>query len=295
MAQNSNELYTVLPNVKKGVADDRKQNIMVTVSGGRSSAMMARHIQTSEKYKDFNKAYVFCNTGMERKETIDFLKNIENEWNLPLIKIEGVYSLEMGVGAKYKIVDWDNLNMTAQPFKEMIAHKNKGVFDGLPNPDAPYCSENLKTIPAKKLFDDLFGVNNYIKAIGYRKEDMPKRITFAESKIDKDRIFPLLTDFEMPISQLDLNKWWNNQPFKLEIHGKFGNCEICWKKSENNLIDNIRKGTRFIDWTLEMETKYNSVMFRGHKSITDLVKMAEQPFTPELKFDEVEDSCVCSF
>lgn len=295
MAKNSNELYTVLPNVKKGVADDRKQNIMVTVSGGRSSAMMARHIQTSEKYKDYNKAYVFCNTGMERPETIDFLKNIEKEWNLPLIKIEGVYSLEMGVGAKYKIVDWDDLNMTAQPFKEMIAHKNKGVFDGLPNPDAPYCSENLKTTPAKKLFDDLFGVNNYIKAIGYRKEDMPKRITFAESKIDKDRIFPLLTDFKTPISQLDINRWWDKQSFKLELHGKFGNCELCWKKSENNLIDNIRKGTRFIDWTLEMENKYNSVMFRGHKSITDLVKMAEQPFTPELKFDEVEDSCVCSF
>ena len=124
---------------------------------------------------------------------------------------------------------------------------------------------------------------------------MPKRITFYESKIDEKRIFPLLNDFEMPISQLDLNKWWSKQTFKLEIHGKYGNCELCWKKSENNLIDNIRKGTRFIDWTLEMENKYDSLMFRGHKSITDLVKMAEQPFTQELQFDKTEDSCVCSF
>ena len=36
--------------------------------------MMAYHIHTSEKYKGYNKAYVFANTGMERPETIEFLK-----------------------------------------------------------------------------------------------------------------------------------------------------------------------------------------------------------------------------
>jgi hypothetical protein len=269
---------------------------MVTISGGRSSAMMARHIQTNEKYKDYEKAYVFCNTGQERPETIDFLKNIEKHWGIPLIKIEGVYSLDLGVGVGYKVVDWDDLNMTSKPFKEMIAHKNKGVFDGLPNPDAPYCSENLKTTPAKKLFDDLFGVNNYLKAIGYRKEDMPKRISFAEIKEEKQRIFPLITDFEKPISQLDLTYWWREQPFKLEIHGKYGNCELCWKKSEKTLIDNIRFGTRFIDWTKQMEQEYNSVMFRNHKSISELVELASLPYTIEMELETQDDfSCVCSF
>jgi hypothetical protein len=33
-------------------------NLMVTVSGGRSSAMMARHIQTNEKYAIIKK-YLF--------------------------------------------------------------------------------------------------------------------------------------------------------------------------------------------------------------------------------------------
>ena len=150
------------------------KNLMITVSGGRSSAMSAKHVQTSAKYKDFKKVYVFCNTGQERKETINFLKNIVKYWNIDLIIIEGVYSLEMGVGVSYKIVDFDTMSMNSEPFEQMIAHKNKGVFDGLPNQDAPYCSENLKTLPAKKLCDDLFGVNNYLKVIGYRKEDMPK-------------------------------------------------------------------------------------------------------------------------
>jgi len=75
----------------------QNKNLLVTVSGGRSSAMMARHIQTHEKYKDFEKLYVFCNTGMETKETIDFLKNIEKFWDLPLVKIEGLYSDITGI------------------------------------------------------------------------------------------------------------------------------------------------------------------------------------------------------
>jgi 3'-phosphoadenosine 5'-phosphosulfate sulfotransferase (PAPS reductase)/FAD synthetase len=269
-------------------------NLMVTISGGRSSAMMARHIQTNEKYADFKKVFVFCNTGMERPETIDFLKNIEKFWQIEITKIEGVYSNDLGTGVKYKIVDWDNLNMTADPFSKMIEHKNKGIFSGMPNKDAPYCSENLKTMPAKKLCDDIFGVNNYKIAIGFRKEDMPKRISFAEIKEDKKRIFPLLTDFITPVSQLDLNKFFNEQPFKLELHGKYGNCELCWKKSDENLIENILFGTRFIDWFKNEEKKINSVSFRGHKSIDDLVNMSKLPRTGKLNFDD-DFNCVCNF
>jgi cellobiose-specific phosphotransferase system component IIB len=271
------------------------KNIMVTVSGGRSSAMMARHIQISEKYKDYNKVFVFANTGMERYETIQFLKDIEKHWKLPLIKIEGVYSDVMGVGVSYKTVEWDELNMNAQPFSDAIMHKNKGEFDGLPNQEAPYCSDIMKTIPCKKLADSIFGVNNYVKAIGFRKEDMPKRITFAEIKEDKKRIFPLLTDFEMPIGQIELNKWWEAQPFKLGIHGKFGNCELCWKKSDSNLIDVIRYGTRFVEWWDKHEKKYANTSFRGRKSINDLVKMASSNFTPEIDFGYEDYNCVCNF
>ena len=270
------------------------KNLMVTVSGGRSSARMARHIQTSEKYKEYEKVFVFANTGKERPETIEFLKKIENEWSIPLVKIEGVYSEIMGVGVRFKIVDWENLDMSGRVYEEAVKHKNKGDFKGLPHKDAPYCSEMLKTLPCKKLCDEIFGVNNYIKAIGYRKEDMPRRISFGEIKSDKSRIFPLLTDFNFPIGQSYLNKWWDKQPFKLGIHGKLGNCEDCWKKSDATLIDNIRFGTRFIDWNRRMEHEYDNTSFRGNKSIDDLVKMAELPFTPEFDFTE-DGNCVCNF
>lgn len=273
---------------------DNTPYLTVLISGGRSSAMMARHIQTSEKYKDFEKLYVFCNTGQERPETIDFLKNIVKYWNIPLNIIEGVYSLEMGIGVKSKLVCFDTLDMSGRVFSEAIAHMNKNKWTGVPNPATPYCSEYLKTRVSHDFAREIFGTTKYIKAIGYRKEDMPKRITFSELKEDKKRIAPLLTDFYQPISQLDLNVFFDNEPFKLEIHSELGNCELCWKKSEKNLIKAIQYGTRFIDWHNKEELKYGNMFFRNNLSITDLVKLAESGTQTEL-FNEIEDSCVCSF
>ena len=268
---------------------------MVTVSGGRSSAAMARHIQLSEKYEDYNKLYVFANTGQERVETIDFLNNIVKHWSIDLNIIEGVYSNVMGEGVKYKLVDFKTMSMNSEPFEGAIMHLNKGSYEGVPNSAAPFCSSYLKTIPCKKFADKIFGVNNYIKAIGFRSEDMPKRISWAEIKEDKTRIFPLLTDFDFPVDNHYLNVFYDNQPFKLTIHNKFGNCELCWKKSDKDLVENLRYGTRSVDWWAKMEKKYGNTAFRNHKSIDDFVNMSKLPFTPEINFDDKEDyNCVCN-
>lgn len=269
-------------------------NLAVLVSGGRSSAMMARHIQTNEKYKKYNKLFIFCNTGMERPETIQFLKDMVKFWKLPLILLEGVYSLEPGVGVKSRIVSFDNLDMEGKVFSQAILHLNKLKWTGVPNQATPYCSEYLKTRVSHHFCKEIFGTTKYIKAIGYRKEDMPKRITLAELKLDLKRIAPLLTDFNQPIGLLQLSQYFNQQPFKLSISSKYGNCELCWKKSEKNLIESIQYGTRFIDWTLTHEQQYGNNFFRGDKSILDLVKLAESGTQTDL-FSNIGDSCVCSF
>jgi hypothetical protein len=269
-------------------------NILALISGGRSSAMMAYVLQNSPKYKNDNIVFVFANTGMERPETIEFLKNMVLHWNLPLVKIEGVYSTKKGVGVSYVIKNFDNLNMSAKPFSEAIDHMNKNKFVGLPSTAAPYCTEYLKIRPMQKFAIDYFEKKKYVKAIGFRAEDMPKRISWAEIKIENKKIFPLITDFEAPITQTDLTNFFSDQPFQLNIHGKFGNCELCWKKSDKNIIDNIRHGTRFVEWYAQKEKEYRDTSFRGKRSIMELVKKAQQPFTPEINFNEDDFNCYCS-
>lgn len=270
------------------------KNLLVTVSGGRSSGMMARHIQTHPQYADFKKVYVFANTGQERKETIDFLKQMVEVWELPLVLIEGAYSNEKGSSISYKKVDFENLSMNSEPFEAAIAHRCKGDFVSLPNVNAPYCSEMLKTAPSHKFAKDIFNKEPYLTAIGFRAEDMPKRISWAEIKQEKKRIFPLITDFKYPISQHDVINFWKTQTFDLQISSALGNCELCWKKSDKKLVQSIIGGTSgSIDFWQRMEIKYNSFAFRGNRSVIDLVKLSKQQ-TLNL-FDDNEFNCLCDF
>lgn len=67
-----------------------------------------------------------------------------------------------------------------------------------------------------------------------------------------------------------------------------------FEEKSRNLIDNIRYGTRFIDWFKEMESTYQSTMFRDHRSIDDLVRLTQEPIQLSFPF-ETADGCVCSF
>lgn len=278
------------------------ENLVINVSGGRSSAMMAYHIHTSDRYKNYNKLYLFCNTGQERNETFNFLFNIVDVWGIDIHFIEGVYSNEKGIGVKARKVDRKNLDTNSEVFAECIKHLQKNKWTGVPNQATPYCSEYLKVRPAHYYAKNYFGSTRYVKAIGFRKEDMPKRISWAEIKADNTRIFPLLTDFEKPISQYDLNSFFENQPFKLEIHSNLGNCRYCWKKSNNLLINTIREDisqNKFetIEWYRKQEKIHNDKFFRNMLSIDDLIKTASLPVTGSLDFkdDEFSMQCVCNF
>ncbi|AQX86113.1 phosphoadenosine phosphosulfate reductase [Elizabethkingia bruuniana] len=276
--------------------------LLVNVSGGRSSAMMARHIQTSEKYKDYQKLYVFCNTGLERSETIQFLKDQIKYWNLPLYMIEGVYSLKSGVGVKSKLVDFNTMDMEGKVFSDAISHLNKNEWCGVPNEAIPYCSDYMKKRVSHHFAKEVFQTTNFISAIGFRREDMPKRITWKEVKMSKKKIFPLLTDFGNAVDQFELNRYFQKQPFKLKIHSRLGNCAYCQKKSDRNLIEAIqfdlrKQNFQYIDWYRKEEQKYGNRFFRGNLSIDDLVRSAQCALDDgnQLEmFSDVGEACMCN-
>jgi hypothetical protein len=151
----------------------------------------------------------------------------------------------------------------------------------------------MKTRPIQKFAKEYFKTKNFVTSIGFRAEDMPKRISWPEIKAEDKRIYPLLTDFEKPIGQRELTEWWQKQPFELGIHSKLGNCELCWKKSDRNIVETIQHGTRFVDWWAKYEQKYGHTSFRGNKSINDYVKMAQQGTPMEFDFEQEDFNCMC--
>jgi len=283
-------------NNNKGLKYQKKPRtkMVVLVSGGRSSAMMAHHIQNSEKYKDYEKLFLFCNTSLERIETIDFLRNMVEHWGIDIHLVEGIFSQGADVPIASKRVTFEELKMQGEVFEAMLERQNLKNKHSLPNISAPYCSTWLKQQVANHYAKLYFGTPSYVKALGYRYEDMPKRITFAELKENPYTIAPLLTDFEKPINQRDLTYWFQKQPFQLTLENGLGNCALCWKKSFKLLIKNIQYGDANVAWMQEMEQKYQATMFREKKSINELVALAESGQQINI-FADVGDECVCTF
>ena len=97
-----------------------KKLLVCTFSGGRTSAFMGKLLMDLPKYKDYDKLYVFANTGKEREETLEFINNCDKEWGLGVVWLEAKISKEKGVGTTYNIVDFNTASRNGEPFEEML-------------------------------------------------------------------------------------------------------------------------------------------------------------------------------
>ena len=94
--------------------DKNKPNLLVSFSGGETSAYMMYFI--SKYWKDkFNIHYLFANTGEEHEETLKFIDNCCNYFDVPCEWIE--YELKDGK-SNFKIVDYNTASRNGEPFEK---------------------------------------------------------------------------------------------------------------------------------------------------------------------------------
>lgn len=276
--------------------NNKKQPLLVTFSGGRTSAFMAKYIK--DNYKDRDIVYLFANTGKERLETLDFIKRCDEEWDLGVVWLEAVINPEKGGGTTFKIVDYDTADRSGVVFENMIKKY------GIPCKPAPFCTDNLKTIPVQKYMKSL-GYNKWETALGIRIDEQ-HRINWESAK-KKNYVYPLVTDLR--VNKEFIRSWWDKQCFDLDLKDYEGNCDMCWKKSERKLMTIITENPELIQWWSEMELKYGNdevTFFRNNKSAKDLMKLSRLPFrksidehdlskTQTKMFDDldIEYNCFC--
>lgn len=269
--------------------------LVVSFSGGRTSAFMARSLQ--QRYKDDERQlhFIFANTGKERTETLDFIQECENRWGLNVVWIE--YDL-IGSKSVVKVVNYETASRNGEPFEKMISKY------GVPNKSFPHCTRELKLYPIKRYLRSI-GLKNgkYETAIGIRIDE-EHRINWKTAKKD-NLIYPLATDFRA--TKDFIRNWWDNQDFDLQLKDYEGNCDMCWKKSDRKLLTIITENPKLLDWWNEMEIKYGKdefTFFRKSRSATDLIDLATQKFTKAIDqvgsknklFDydlDIEYDCFC--
>ncbi len=260
-----------------------KDNLVVSFSGGESSAMMVK-LLLDKKKEEYNMNFVFMNTSKEREETLIFADKVDKLFGLGLVWIEATFDKLKGIG--YDITNFKDAKRNGEVFESMIK------CYGLPNNKYPHCSRELKLQPFDRYVKDNF--KDYKVAIGIRCDEVDR----INSKWKVNKLYYPLIEFN--ITKQHVNKFWYNQPFRLNLKGYQGNCNLCWKKSTRKLLTIINEGGD--EWWNDMENKYKRYVpnhrkrgklktdlsfFRSNLTYDELKKLSKHPFN-KAKDDSID-------
>ena len=212
----------------------------IAFSGGRTSGMMLALLQRQHLLD--NARVVFCNTGREMPETLDFVRDVGLHFDIPIDWIE--YTPEKPL---YRVVNYETASRDGEPFEALI---NKRKY--LPSQAQRFCTTELKIKPAKRFLKSL-GWKRWLNVVGIRADEahrakQPKNEPWTNA-------FPLI---EEQITRHDVVQFWQEQSFDLRlpsIDGKtpMGNCDGCFLKSERFIAALAREMPDRAAWWERME------------------------------------------
>lgn len=217
-----------------------KKNLLITFSGGETSALMT--ILLLNVYRaNFNEVLiVFCNTSQENDETLDFVDRVSKHYGFETIWLEAVTHLGERKGCTHRVVTYETANRNGEVFEKVIEKY------GIPNKAYPHCTRALKLEPITSYLKSIGWVEGeYVRAIGIRFDE-PRRI---KEKVGV--IYPLV-QFD-PLSKRHVNEFWGKQQFRLNLTGYQGNCKTCWKKSLRKLMTIMDESPEHFEFFDKME------------------------------------------
>jgi len=251
------------------------KNLLVSFSGGETSAFMGQWLKKNYiKYGYENIVFVFANTGLENEETLKFVQQCDEHWNLNIKWVECKINIEKGQGTRYYLTDFNNAKRNGEPFESMI------VKYGIPNQSAPHCTRELKQNPIKAFAKDFFNGDKYDTAIGIRMDEVDRMNAKAK---EMHFIYPLIKKDMIPATKPMINFFWKQMPFRLELKGYQGNCLTCWKKADKKLFQIYKENPKAFEFMDRMEREYplnsntgkKEVFFRNNRSASDIIFQAQ--------------------
>lgn len=250
-----------------------KQNILMSFSGGETSAYLLQWVL--KNYPNHNINVVFANTGEENEETLKFVQQCSEYFDVEIIWLE--YER-----LSFRIVDFKTAYRSHNeieiknlwpnhPFRKYIEHF------GIPNIQNMSCTRELK----ERI------INRYLSSIGWKPSNHTKCIGIRADEIDRigPYWYPLVS---LGITKPMINDFWSKMPFRLNLKGYEGNCKTCWKKSFRKLATIYRYNPERFAFFNQMEKEFENYVkpgrenkitppvrfFRQNKTVADIAKMA---------------------
>jgi len=226
--------------------------IVASFSGGRSSAMMITQMDLSDA------VVIFCNTGKEMPETLDFVRDCETNWGVPIIWLEYKSKRE------YKVVSYETASRNGEPFESLIADKNY-----LPNMVARFCTSELKVLTIERYLKDQ-GISDWETAVGIRADE-PRRVAKMRQK---EGYFTPLAD--KGVASNDVIEFWRDQKFDLNLpaSGFYSNCDLCFLKGYGIKQSLVNESPRLANWWADQENKINARFRSDQPAYKDMIAVS---------------------
>lgn len=260
-----------------------RQRLSISFSGGRSSAVML-HLIYAKEIERRPVVVTFANTGAEHPATLDFVRDVEKHWNIPIVWIEADINPVLGIGSRARVVTYETASRNGEPFEAAVA--KKGVF----NPAMLQCTNEMKKSPMRAYLREVMGwpLSSHSTAIGIRADEKD-RINF-EAMDRGELVYPLV---EAGYTKEMVKAYMKRQPFDLELPGDhYGNCVTCFKKTDRKLYSIAQDDPSWFNLFDRLERKYGdhkrnttATFFRHNRSAADIVREAHT-----LKFERYSDS-----
>lgn len=222
---------------------------VVSFSGGRTSAYMLHRLLMAHGGKlPAGCEVVFANTGKESEETLRFVQDCADRWDVPIVWVE--YRSD---GKGWAQVDFASASRNGEPFEALIRARNY-----LPNPVARFCTVELKILRIADYMRSL-GHEEFEVLVGLRADE-PKRM--AKLRADPsggtrgiERRAPLA---DLGVSRWDVGRYWQTAPFDLALPNvggvtMEGNCDLCFLKHSAIVMSLIAKSPARAVWWAKQE------------------------------------------
>ena len=271
---------------------------LISFSGGRTSGFMLYQIlQAYDGTLPADVYVTFANTGKEMPETLDFVRDCGEHWDVDIYWLELDIHEERPV-YRTKEVTHETASRHGEPFEALINRKKM-----LPNPVMRICTQELKMNVMKRFMQER-GYKEWTNVVGLRYDEL-RRVASQKKQSDSGKnkwesISPLYDD---KVSVETVGKFWANNDFDLRLRNHNGqslasNCDLCYLKGRRTLVNIMRERPDLADWWLEQEKKIQKLKggvatFRKDSSYIKLVELTELEAKQTDLFDDDSRSCFC--
>ena len=276
-----------------------KPRLLVLFSGGRTSAYMTYRIL--KEYADQYEIIVcFANTGRENPETLDFVRDCDQHFGFNTVWLEAVVHHGKKRGCTHRVISYETADREGRVFEEMLKKY------GIPNKNYIHCTRELKENVIHSYMRSIgWKRGTYQTAIGIRTDELQRKKTTVSRQTGQIRVYPLIDWF--PTDKLDVLDFFEWTAFDLQLPDYLGNCQCCYKKSDNKLKQVYLSRPEGFEWTREMEERYGHVgdnmvkgvkvadprvFFRGYRNTQQLI--ASFDLTVPVREDAPEDYEGCA-